>query len=112
MCKICYMVDVCVASIGIHVVLTSQEAGLLLMMKILAQHTSHLSHTYLRYNHKSQNGGGANEEPSAEESRKHMDKLFQGVGRDCNDYKHNAGDINGCCDILGVIKALDLHLAS
>ena len=71
-----------------------------------------LTHAYLRYKHKSQNGGGANEEPSAEESWKHVGKLFQGVGRDNNDCKHNAGDINGCCDILGIIKALDLHLAS
>ena len=78
----------------------------------VADDENHLSHTYLRYKHESQNGGGANEEPSAEQSRKHVGKLFQGVGRDNNDCKHNAGDINGCCDILGIIKALDLHLAS
>ena len=75
---------------------------------------SHLSHasSYLGYKNESQDKGGANEESSAEESRKCIDKILQGVGSDDNDCEYNAGHISGCCDILGIIKALDLHLAN
>ena len=67
---------------------------------------------YLGYKDESQDDGGTNEEPSAEESRVCIDKLIQGVGSDNDDCEHNAGHVDGCCDILGIIKALDLHLAS
>ena len=68
--------------------------------------------TYLGNKDKSQDDSGTNEEPSAEESRIPIDKLSQGVGSDNNDCKHNASHIDCCCNILGIIKSLDLHLAS
>ena len=75
---------------------------------------SHLSHTfpYLRYKYKCQNGGGTDKESNAEESRKCIDKVIQGIGSNDNDCEHNAGDVNRCCNILGIVKSLDLHLAS
>ena len=71
-----------------------------------------LTSSHLGYKYESQDEGSANEEPSAEESGKCIDKILQGVGSNDNDCEHNAGDVNGCCNILGIIKALDLHLAS
>ena len=67
---------------------------------------------YLGNKDKSQDDSSTNEEPSAEENRKYIDKIPQRVDSDNNDCEHNAGDIGGCCNILGIIKALDLHLAS
>ena len=68
--------------------------------------------SYLGYKDESQDDSSTNEEPSAEENRKHIDKLIQSVGSNNDDCEHNASDVDGCCDILGIIKALDLHLAS
>ena len=67
---------------------------------------------YLGNKDKSQDYGGTNEEPSTEESSKPIDKFPQRIGSDDTDCQHNAGHIGGCCNIFGIIKALDLHLAS
>ena len=58
---------------------------------------SHLSHasSYLGYKDKSQDEGGTNEESSAEESGKCIDKILQGVGSNDNDCEYNAGHISG-----------------
>ena len=58
-----------------------------------------------------QDEGGTNQESGAEESSKYIDKLHQGVGGDDDDCQHNAGHIDGCCNVLGVIQALNLHFA-
>lgn len=83
----------------------------ILIMKLYLQ-CYHLLTTYLWYKNKSQYEGGANEKPSADEGRKCIDKIFHGIGSDNNDCEDNASHIGGCCDILGIINALDLHLAS
>ena len=67
---------------------------------------------YLGYKDESQNDSGTDEKPSAEKSCKPIDKVLQGIGSNHNNCKHNASNVDGCCDILGIIKALDLHLAS
>ena len=69
-------------------------------------------YTNLRNKNESKNRGGANQEPSAEQSRKQVGEFPQSVGRNNNHCEHNAGDVNGRCNILGIIKALDLHLAN
>ena len=66
---------------------------------------------YLGYKDKSQNDSGTDEKPSAEKSSKTIDKVLQGIGSNHYNCKHNAGNVDGCCDILGIIKALVLHLA-
>ena len=68
--------------------------------------------TYLGYKDESQDDSGTNEKPSAEKSSKPIDKVLQGVGSNHNNCKCNARYVNGCCNILGIIKALDLHFAS
>ena len=70
------------------------------------------SSTYLGNKDESQDNSSTNEKPSAEESRKYIDKILQGVRSNDSDCKHKAGHKGGCCNILGIIKALDLHLAS
>ena len=72
----------------------------------------YLKSPYLGNKDKCQDDSSTNEKPSAEESRKCIDKILQGVGSDNNDCKHNASHIDCCCNILGIIKSLDLHLAS
>ena len=67
---------------------------------------------YLGNKDKSQDDSSTNEEPSTKESSKHIDKIPQRVASDDSECKHNAGHIDCCCNILGIIKALDLHLAS
>ena len=67
---------------------------------------------YLGNKDKSQDDSGTYEEPSAEKRSIPIDKILQGVGSNNNDCEYNAGDIDCCCNILGIIKALDLHLAS
>ena len=61
---------------------------------------------------KSQDDSGTNEEPSTEESSKSIDKFPQRIGSDDNNCKYNASHIDGYRNIFGIIKALDLHLAS
>ena len=62
------------------------------------------------YKDESQDDSCTDEEPGTEKSSKPVDKVLQGVGSNHNNCKHNAGDIDGCCNIFGIIKALDLHL--
>ena len=65
----------------------------------------------LGYKDDSQNEGGTNKESCAEESSKSIDKLLQGIGGDDDDCQHNAGHIDGCSNVLGIIQALHLHFA-
>ena len=67
---------------------------------------------YLGNKDESQDDSGTDEKPSAEESGKPIDKVIQGIGSNHNNCKHNAGNVDGCCDRLGIIKAFHFHLAS
>ena len=67
---------------------------------------------YLGYKDESQDDSGTDKKPSAEKSSEPIDKVLQGIGSNHNNCKHNTGYVDGCCNILGIIKALDLHLAS
>ena len=58
-----------------------------------------------------QDEGSTNEKPSAEDSGKTIDKPLQSVGGDDDDCQYNAGDIDGCCNVLGIVQALYLHFA-
>jgi len=58
-----------------------------------------------------QDRGGTNEKPSAEDSGKTIDNPLQSVGGDDDDCQYNAGDIDGCCNVLGIVQALYLHFA-
>ena len=80
-------------------------------MCLSTEFTHWLSSPYLGYKDKTQDEGGANEEPSAEKSSKSINKILQGVGGDNDDCQHNAGHIDGCCNVLGIIQAFNLHFA-
>ena len=65
----------------------------------------------LGYKHKSQNDSGTNEVSSAVNSSMHIDKLWQGVVGDDDDCQDNAGHIDCCSNVSGIIQTLHLHLS-
>ena len=67
---------------------------------------------YLGYKDDSQNDSGTDEKPGTEKSSEPIDKVLQGIGSNRNNCKHDAGYVDGCCDILGIIKAFYFYLAS
>ena len=59
--------------------------------------------TYLGHKDEPQDEGGANEESSAKDANKCIDKVFQRVGGDDGDCQYDACHICGCCNILGIV---------
>lgn len=65
------------------------------------------SSTYRGYHDKSQNGGGPNEEPSAENTGEDIDVHVQGVRDDYDDSHHDTRDVDSCRYVFSVVQALD-----
>ena len=51
----------------------------------------------------SQDDCGPDEEPSTEHGCKNIDQILQRVGGDNDHCQNNAGDVDGCQDVLGVV---------
>ena len=70
-----------------------------------------ISYPHLGHKDKHHDEGSTNEKSCAEDSGETIDKPLQSVGGDDDHCQYNAGDVDGCCNVLGIVQALHFHFA-